>query len=316
MIINNNYIPISIEQVLFDIKQANDNKIFKDIKNCGDYLLVTCPFHKNGQEHTPSMGISLKQIKTKDGVLEEGFAHCFGCGYKGTFTRFVGDVQGINEYEALRFLKSYAVVFKQDKRHLEVGLEREKFIPRVENINNPMTANVLNYLAKKRGLHTGVLKAYDIGSNGTRAVFPIKNKDGQVLAYQQRDIYNKQFYNTKDFDKLSNLYGLYELKKYQCNDNRVFIVESIIDCLTLRGWGYNSVALMGVILSDYHLKELCKLSLDIVLALDNDEEGKKAINIIKQRLLTKGKRVQVVQWDKTTKKDINALKKEEFLNLI
>ena len=48
---------------------------FKDIKKTSDDLMVTCPFHKNGQESKPSCGIKIRT----DEKGSVGTVHCFSC---------------------------------------------------------------------------------------------------------------------------------------------------------------------------------------------------------------------------------------------
>lgn len=49
---------------------------FKNIRKTSDNLLVTCPFHKGGQENKPSAGIRL----TEGSKISIGTFHCFTCG--------------------------------------------------------------------------------------------------------------------------------------------------------------------------------------------------------------------------------------------
>lgn len=61
--------------------------IFPDGKISNSYVRVRCPYHKGGMERRPSMSI-LTEPKDK---LPAGYAHCFTCGWVGTFADIAAD---------------------------------------------------------------------------------------------------------------------------------------------------------------------------------------------------------------------------------
>ena len=72
-----------------------------------------------------------------------------------------------------------------------------------------------------------------------------------MVFYKGRSITGKHFYNAKDIDKTSQIFGLWEL----CNgrfsqgaatpESEIWITESEIDALSLVGYGKYAVAIMG-----------------------------------------------------------------------
>ena len=73
MIINDTMFNCSLNEVLDELKrQLTINKIpyLHTIKDSGENIQVSCPYHKSGQEKRPSAG-----IRKSDGTF-----HCFACG--------------------------------------------------------------------------------------------------------------------------------------------------------------------------------------------------------------------------------------------
>ena len=53
--------------------------------------MVTCPFHKHGEERKPSCGVNNEPV---DGKI---WVHCFTCGYKGTLETFISRILGVKD---------------------------------------------------------------------------------------------------------------------------------------------------------------------------------------------------------------------------
>ena len=72
MIINNTPFMTDLETILSELQtqlRANSINYLKDIKDGPENVMLTCPYHKGGQERRPSMG-----VKKTDGTC-----HCFTC---------------------------------------------------------------------------------------------------------------------------------------------------------------------------------------------------------------------------------------------
>lgn len=130
---------------------------------------------------------------------------------------------------------------------------------------------------------------------GSRLTFPIMNTFGEVIGFTSRDITGKsraKYKNTPQtmlFNKSQIIYGinnLRELKKANALDY-VLIVEGQIDVISCYSHGYkNTVACMGTAFTQYHAKEILRLTDKVILCLDNDGAGQnatyKAIEILRQ----------------------------------
>ena len=83
------------------------------------------------------------------------------------------------------------------------------------------------------------------------------------------------------------LYGLYELRKQLEQINKIYITESMIDCLLLWQAGKYALALNGTG-SDTQISEIKRLGVrHIVLATDNDKAGNTARQRLKKSIKNK-----------------------------
>ena len=318
----------TVEQVLKDIKlQLYGTGLLREMNSTGADLMVTCPFHKNGKERSPSCGVLLKEKVVKDKKYEAGTVHCYTCGYTADLPQFIADVLGLeNSLAGYKWLVGKYNYSVQEREPLELNLYRgqdqkasymdedeiERFYK--ELINSREACEYLH----RRKLESWILHAYKLGYDPAdkTVLFPVRDMQGRVAFYKGRSIAGKHFYNAKDIDKSSLVYGLYEL----CNGNfsqgiatpesEIWITESEIDALTLISYGVFAVALMGSHISEEQCKELERAPFRrFVLATDNDEAGRKGASQIKRLLIPKGFRFTNLQWH-TQLKDINDLAKE------
>lgn len=299
--------------IRLEIDKLRSLGFFKHYEDKEEYYLCTCPFHKGGNEKTPSFGINKQKMQIKGGTqIDEGYCHCFGCGYKGRFTELLADLYGTSEINILK--RELKDKIYQDKRDFNIVFgdeDIEEFIYKPL----PISQKTREYLHKRK-ITDDVIKEFEISSDAfDSVVFPLKDKRGNVIAIQKRSIVDKKFFNTKHFDKMGFIYGLYEVKSSQDEFTEVFVCESVIDALTVKGFGYQAVALMGSSISKYHIKELCKLKQEIIIATDNDEVGKKAYMELANGLKKYGKRFKKFRWINEVEKDINDLTLEKFIKI-
>ena len=140
-------------------------------------------------------------------------------------------------------------------------------------------------------------------------LFPVRDMSGKVAFYKGRSLVGKHFYNAKDIDKTSQIFGLYELlaEGKASPESEIWITESEIDALSLVGQERYAIALMGSHISEAQCRELENTPFRrFVLALDNDEAGRKGAAQIKRLLIPKGFRFTNLRWD-VDLKDINDL---------
>ena len=149
-----------------------------------------------------------------------------------------------------------------------------------------------------------IIELFDLGyDKKTNCItFPVRDIDGNCLFVARRNVSTKWFNYPKDVDK--PLYGLYELKdKIRIKDTfdrlnpdiksilvspeKLYITESMIDCLLLWQAGKYALALNGTG-SREQIDLLRKLpNRHYVLATDNDDAGFKARQKLRKALSNK-----------------------------
>ena len=289
--------------------------------------MITCPFHKNGKEHSPSCGVLLKEKVVREKKYEAGTVHCYTCGYTADLPQFIADVLGLeNSLAGYKWLVGKYNYSAQEREPLDLNLYRgqaqkasymdEEEVERFnkELLNSPVACEYLH----KRKIANWILGAYRLGYDPAdkTVLFPVRDMQGRVVFYKGRSIAGKHFYNAKEIDKSSLVFGLWEI----CNghfangvatpDTEIWITESEIDALTLISYGFYAVAIMGSHISEEQCKELERAPFRrFVLATDNDEAGRKGASQIKRLLIPKGFRFTNLKWN-TELKDINDLAKE------
>lgn len=126
-----------------------------------------------------------------------------------------------------------------------------------------------------------------------RVIFPITDEDNRVIAFSGRTVGNsdKKYSNSKNspiFVKSENLFGL----QYAKNTKKDFFImcEGNLDCISLHQAGYdNTIAILGLALSEIQINKIKKYKRKVYLALDNDSSGiegmmKYATELIKNKI--------------------------------
>lgn len=253
----------TVEQVLKDLKlQLYGAGLLREIKNTGSDLMCTCPFHTNGKEHNPSCGVLLQQKVTKDKTYEAGTVHCYTCGYTADLPQFVADLLGLSSpVEGFKWLVNQYNYQTEERELPDLDMYRgstAKSSVLEESLVKQYTQNLLQseeacrYLHKRR-IANWVLEAYELGFDpeDKTVLFPVRGMDGKVIFYKGRSIAGKHFYNAKEVDKTSVVFGLWEILNgsfsWGTSDQieEVWITESEIDALSLISYGVPAVAIMG-----------------------------------------------------------------------
>lgn len=263
-------------------------QLFRDIKLTTDNVMVTCPFHKGGQESKPSFGINIHTLSY----------HCFTCGESGNFQELI--------FKLIKYKLNVNVpMIKKGSKLTLLAPKKQRMTTELLDIG--YTIGLTRYL-QNRGITAAVCEEYIVGYRGNEVIFPIRDITGKIIFYVSRDV-NDKIYQLSATVK--PVYGLYEYSRNK-RPGPVFIVESPINALTLAGWGYNAVALMGTG-SNAQIETLRNLSSvkHYVLALDGDEAGYRASQRLKDKLRNKLVSCIIMYTDK----DVNDLSEFEFKEL-
>ena len=134
-----------------------------------------------------------------------------------------------------------------------------------------------------------------------RVMFPIINIRGNIIAFSGRampgeDKQGGKYVNTSDtpvYKKSSNLFGM-NFAKNVCSE-RVILVEGNMDVISLHQAGFtNAVAPLGTAFTMEQANLLARYTKEIVLTLDADAAGQKAVKRASELLENTGLKTRVV----------------------
>ncbi|QEK39517.1 DNA primase [Candidatus Sneabacter namystus] len=278
-----------------------------------------CPFH---QEKTPSFHVNTENNFYKCfGCLESGDVIKFTSQIKG-ITYYEAAVQLAQEYNIQWQNKSYSDKETKTRQLLEDILELasdffQKQIKKnvVQYLNNrnvsdqliedfnigyaPGHDTLIQYLQSKKftldnmadagliAFTTNTSEYYEIFRQ--RIMLPIKNLRNATIGFGGRGISLNtvpKYLNspeTKLFNKSRILFAQEKAFPIGRKKNSIILVEGYFDVIAMHAAGYtNTVAALGTSITEKHLKTLWEYADEIVLCLDQDTAGKKALTRIMQ----------------------------------
>lgn len=316
MIINNIEFSTDLIDILFELRnqlESNGINLLKDIKQTGDDIMVSCPYHKSGQERKPSAGISVKN----------GTFHCFACGEIHSLPEMISHCFGWNDVGGVLglhwLLKNFISIEAGEKRNVNFDCKRDSNFADNDRFDSYVSEKELEsyryyhpYMYKRK-LTDEIIDLFDVGYDKETdcITFPQRDVNGNTLFIARRSVTGKYFnYPSK---AIKPIYGLYELSVQQEYPKEVIICESMLDALTCWVYDKYAVALNGLG-TNKQFEELNKMPCrKFILATDNDKAGLESRKKIRKNLV--GKIVTEYILPKG-KKDINELTKEEFDNLL
>ena len=314
MLINNIPFGADCGDVIAELRSQlalNNIPMLGNVRDTPDNIMVSCPYHKGGQERRPSAG-----IKKSDGTF-----HCFTCGETHSLQEVISfcfghtdDIVGAFGWEWL--LKNFLTVGIEERKSIDLDFERRylgKFdVPELVSEEELDKYREYHTYMWKRKMTPEVVDVFDIGFDAETdcITFPVRNLAGQTLFVARRSVHSK-FFNYPS-GVVKPVYGLYELSRLSPYPNEVIICESMIDAITCWVYGKPAVALNGLG-NDLQFDQLNKMPCrKFVLATDSDEAGQKARKRLRKYL--SGKLITEFVFP-PGRKDINDLSKEEFDNL-
>lgn len=285
----------------------NGINLINDIKESGDNIMITCPYHANGQERHPSFGIQ----------KYSGIGNCLACHETHPLTEIISHCFGYNDFGLFGktwLLKNFNSVALEDRKPLQLDLTRNKTTKKqIEYVSEEELDRYRYYHPywKKRGITSEwIIELFDLGYDIERdcITFPIRDEKGNCLFVARRHTKTKYF--NYPANAIKPLYGAYELTKIKPYPTKLYITESMLDCLKLWEFGEYAIALNGLG-STNQMKMLNELPCrQYVLATDMDSAGKKARKDIAKNI--RGKIITELIWDGTQAKDINDMNLEFF----
>lgn len=322
--LKNKFVPIEI------LKKIDPNiKIVNSKKN----PKISCPYHtgkSGGVEKTPSLLIN-----------PDGHFYCFGCSKTGEFYELVSKILDIPEESAIKMISFYSgielVKAEEKKEQVEYKKKMRNHNKRYYK-NLSKNKNALEYL-KSREITIESIKNFKIGvidkeefkfrenlpGMQNRITFPIYESKsyGPVyavgFAYGDIEKGNPNKYineeNSEFFNKSNLLYGFNLAVENIKKKNEAILVEGYFDVISMHQSGFNNtVATMGLSISEYQLNLLSKLTDTITVYYDDDEPAKKARITNIQLMYNFGFNVNVIITEGNDPDDF--CKKNNFDNMI
>lgn len=313
MIINDTPVAAELIDILTELKAQlaiNHIPLLKDLRDTPNDIMVTCPYHKDGQERKPSAG-----LRKTDGQF-----HCFTCGETKSLQEVISycfgkedDLFGAFGWKWI--LTNFISISVVERKGIPIDFQRGQ-----ESINTNTTVSekeldeyrVYHPYMWQRKLTPEAVELFDIGfDKKTQSLtFPIRAESGECTAIVRRSVTSKFFNIPTGVDK--PIYGLYELYQLQDFPKEIIICEGVLDAITCWVYGKYAVALLGLG-SVAQIEQLNRLPCrKYILATDNDKAGEDA----RKRLRKSIKNKLITEYIfPSGKKDINELLQEEFDNL-
>ena len=188
--------------------------------------------------------------------------HCFSCKSHGNLVRLLTTKFKVNYFDAVGMVR--LTDYTPEKKEFDLDL--------MWDINETPKEFL------RRGYTPECLRHFRVGTTEDGSIlipyYRNFNSPTDLLGYQKRWYKGKdrRVKNSKGFEKRNYLYNLDDSYSY------VVLVEGQSDVWRLYQYGYNACALMGSDISDWQIKELSKFD-RVYLALDNDEAGRRGIEI-------------------------------------
>ena len=286
---------IDILKAFKDYLTINDVHLLGQIKELPDDIMVSCPYHKGGQEKRPSAG-----FRKNDGTF-----HCLACNETHTLPEVLSFCMGntkdyIGNTGWQWLLQHYALASVENRKKVELNFSRGRATSKNEFVSEEEldSYRYIHPYMYKRKLTDDVIELFDIGyDKKTQCItFPVRDKKGNTLFIARRSVNSKYFNYPCGAEK--PLYGLYELSTIN-DPKEVIVCESMLDALAFWAVGKPAVALngLGTELQFNQLKKLpCRL---LILCTDMDKAGmqarekiRKAVNnkLIAEYMLPEGRK--------------------------
>ncbi len=279
----------------------------------GKNFFGVCPFH---DDHTPSLSVSPeKQIYSCFVCGNSGNVFTFVQNYENvdfvSSVKIVADKIGYNLNVDTRSVNP-------NKKYFDIMDFANKYF--INNLSSNLGIKAREYLIKERKLDEKIINEFNIGLslndnnlnkilinkgfkdkdiinlslvnniNGdlsdffrNRITFPIKDKDGNVVAFSAR-IYNgedtSKYINSKEsiIFKKGNILFNYDKCKLEVSKTKIVILcEGQMDAIRIYSSGIKNVcATMGTALTNEHINLIKRLNSKVILMMDNDNAGEKS----------------------------------------
>lgn len=314
LILGGHVIRRDIKGILTRVRSSLINGKLANIQYAGSEVKVTCPFHKDGKEATPSCYI----YAGEDSNLVWGTFHCFACGEKGSLVKFISACSGRSKGSVEEWLKKDFTesVVSSDSLLIDddIPLDFKEKEERKKYLNDSILDRYQKWhpYIEKRHISREVAERFELRYNPeTKSiVFPVRDTTGRLVFLTERSVEGKKFHIDTSASK--TVYLLSEALRM--GYKQVIVAESQINALVSYSYGFPAVALFGAGTTEGQMEELNKTDiLHFVLMYDNDEAGRKGASRFKKMIKPS---VFVTDIIMPRGKDIADCTREEFLQIL
>lgn len=308
--IDNYIIKEPLINIIKHLKATNNSRKLAQIIEKEDEIILTCVNinHNQGMEKNPDAHINLDPSKAI-----YGWHHCFACNLSCSFVGFVQHYfESSYDYAKNWLIENYGELASETiiiddfitlKRQSKLKILDESILEKYQHWTP--------YLAKRK-LDRDICEKFKVRYDPKyrQVIFPIYDFNGKLKMLAKRSIDTKFFH--MDADQEKEVYGLNIIQKNSIKT--AVICEGPFDCLTSYMYGFPAIATLGTP-SLYQITQINKSCLNcLYLCMDNDEAGRKFTEFLKQNL--DGRILLIEVFLPKSKKDINDLSKEEYINCI
>ena len=309
LVINKHIIDTDLYDILIKLRQETNGRYLHIIKNSGDNIAISCPFHKDGQEKHASCFV---YKRTDSDNVPFGYFKCFTCHKQGQLYNLVSYCLNCTIEVAQQWLvDNFSSTITESVLQLsDIDLNnKEDSVSYLDESILDQYKYIHPYLLK-RGIKEDIIKKFSVGWNPETdsVTFPVWDEHNHLVGITERSVKTKNFYIPEGINL--PIYLLNFIKNE--NISEVWVVESQIDALYLWGFGYPAIALFGTGgKKSYNI--LKKSGIRIYhLCLDGDLAGRHGIlRFVKN--MPSDVIMDIIQLPNG--KDVNDLTKEEFDNL-
>lgn len=298
--------PLQVIMTLSEQLALQGINLIRDVKQSGNNIQFTCPWHNNGQERRASCGVSIEDI---DGH-PAGTVHCFTCGHISTLDEMISECFGYNDegaYGRKWLIRNFITFDTGEERTFDLDFEKDS--GKKQPVTYPEDLSQFRYYHPymyKRKLTDEIINMFDIGYDKERQciTFPVYNLDKQLVFVARRSVNIKYFNYPKNVSK--PVYGLDKIDLQ--NTKELIICESMINALTCWVYGKKGVALLGLGTEEqYNILRSIPIR-KYILAFDGDSAGRRATERFKRMVPNK----LITYYILPEGKDINDLSYDEF----
>ena len=279
-----------------------------DVSQRGDELTGLCPMHleRTGREDSnPSWSMN----------AETGVHHCFSCGYKGTLLTLVGELKeftttwGRVDFDAAKdwLNNNIEVNFDYLSRQLEDARNSYIPIPVPVGMSEARLA-VFDDLPPAWALEARSLTEDGCAMYGVKWspaknswITPIRDPEsGKLMGWQEKSQTERFFRNRPTgVAKSKTLFGLNAFR-----GGTMIVVESPLDAVRLSSLGiFGGVSTFGASVSNEQI-QLMKHADKLIIAMDNDDAGRKASKDLLERTRKEGMECWFMSYEGTDYKDV------------